>query len=579
MNQDPRYDVPPAFRPPSDPPPGHSPPPPPPSNPITRIEFERVFGGRVLAWVGGLATLLGVIFLMRSAVDSSWFTEEIRTLMAAFGSLFLLGFGLWLHEKKGRLEVARIAVAVAIPGLYATTVVAAQTYDLISPVIGLEAAALIGVLGVFIAVRWSSMLVASVGMLGALAAPMLVGTADEGGSIAFVALALAASVGVLLWQRWNWLALGAFAVSAPQLIAWIASNGFIRFEGVSDPEISVVAALAVLVGFWVLYAAAAFGYELRSRGEQKLPVSSWLLLLCSSVLIVGAGAFVLDGEPALALNAWIFGFAAAHLLLGGVAIRTGVHREIGSLLVGGGIGLASFGAANALDGPSLVAAWSAAAAALAFLATRVDRTRVPALSNAERLWIGALAFLGLGIAHTLVVEAPPIAIAEGVEDLGSALVAIACCAGAAFACWFYGREIEPKTATVVGYLSAAGFVYLGSVAIIDVIGDNASGEAREIGQSWLSAFWTATGLGAVVWGMVRRSPQARLGGLALLAVAIVKVWTYDLSELEELARALSFVILGLLLLAGAFAYQRFKPEEEGEERGQGVDEQEPQASA
>jgi uncharacterized membrane protein len=576
MNQDPRYDVPPAFRPPSEPPPGHSPPPP-PSNPITRIEFERVFGGRVLAWIGGFATLLGVIFLMRSAVDSSWFTEEIRTLMAAFGSLFLLGLGLWLHEKKGRLEVARIAVAVAIPGLYATTVVAAQTYDLISPVIGLEAAALIGVLGVFIAVRWSSMLVGSVGMLGALAAPMLAGTVDESGSIAYVAMALAASVGVLLWQRWNWLALGAFAVSAPQLIAWIANSGFITFDGEASPTEPVLLVLAVLVGFWLLYAAAAFGYELRSRGEERLPVSSWLLLLCSSVLILGLGAFVLDGEPALAMNAWIFGFAIAHLLLGSAAIRFGVHREIGSLLIGGGIGLATFGAANVLDGPSLVAAWSAAAAALAFLATRVDRTRVPALSDAERLWIGALCFLGLAIAHMLVVEAPPIAIAEGVDDLGSALVAIACCAGAAFSCWFYGREIEPKTATVVGYLGATGFVYLGSVAIIDVIGDNAGGEAREIGQSWLSAFWTATGLGAVVWGMVRRSWKARLGGLALLAVAIVKVWTYDLSELEELARALSFVALGLLLLAGAFAYQRFKPEEEGEPVEE-VEEGEPQPS-
>ncbi len=40
--------------------------------------------------------------------------------------------------------------------------------------------------------------------------------------------------------------------------------------------------LAVLAGFWALYAAAAFGYELRSRGEEKLPVASWLLLLGSS---------------------------------------------------------------------------------------------------------------------------------------------------------------------------------------------------------------------------------------------------------------------------------------------------------
>src|SRR5215212_9959860 len=235
-------------------------------NALSRIEFEKVFGGRVLAWVGGLATLLGVIFLMRSAVDSSWFTEEVRTLMAGIGSLLLLGLGLWLHERKGRLEVARIAVAVAIPGLYATTVVASQVYDLIDPVIGLEAAALIGVLGVFIAVRWSSMLVASVGILGALAAPMLVGTETDGGSIAFVALALAASVGVLLWQRWNWLALGAFAVSAPQLLAWIADSGFISFEGGTEPSEPVLLVLAVLAGFWILYAAAAFGYELRSRG-------------------------------------------------------------------------------------------------------------------------------------------------------------------------------------------------------------------------------------------------------------------------------------------------------------------------
>ena len=110
---------------------------------------------------------------MRSAVDSSWFTEEVRVLMAAFGSLLLLGLGVGLHERRGNFELARIIVAAALPALYATTVIASQTYDLISPVIGLEAAALIGAVGVFIAVRWSSMLVAGVGILGALAAPIL----------------------------------------------------------------------------------------------------------------------------------------------------------------------------------------------------------------------------------------------------------------------------------------------------------------------------------------------------------------------------------------------------------------------
>ncbi len=546
-------------------------PPPASYNPMSRIEFERLFGGRVMAWIGALATLLGLVFLLRSAVDSSWFTEEVRALMAAFGSLSLLVLGVWLHEKKGHLEAARVAVAIAIPGLFATAVVATQAYDLISPVIGLEAAALIGAVGLFIAVRWSSMLVGSVGMLGALAAPMLVGTGTDGGWIAFVALALAASVGVLLWQRWNWLGLGAFAVSAPQLISWIWQGTIsITEEGVGAPSEPTLLVLAVLAGFWALYAAAAFGYELRVRGEEKLPVSSWLLLLCSSVFVFVTGCAVVSEGSDLALNAWIFGFAAAHLVLGGAAIRFGVHREIGSLLTAGGIALGSIGLANAFDGPMLVAVWSAMAAALAYMATRVDRSPSPALSNAERLLYTAFGFLGLAILHMLVVEAPPIAIAEGVDDLGSSVVAIACCAGAALACWYWGREVEPLSATVAGFIGAAGFVYLGSVAIIDVIGANDSGEAREIGQAWLSAFWAATGFGAIVWGMVRHSPKARLGGLALLTVAIAKVWTYDLAELEELARSLSFVALGLLLLAGAFAYQRFKPEE-GEE---GVDEAE-----
>ncbi len=86
MNDETKY-VPPACRhepewDPDEPPPSY--------NPMSRIEFERLFGGRVLAWIGGLATLLGIVFLLRSAVDSSWFTEEIRTLLAAFGSLVLL---------------------------------------------------------------------------------------------------------------------------------------------------------------------------------------------------------------------------------------------------------------------------------------------------------------------------------------------------------------------------------------------------------------------------------------------------------------------------------------------------------
>jgi uncharacterized membrane protein len=74
----------------------------------------------------------------------------------------------------------------------------------------------------------------------------------------------------------------------------------------------------------------------------------------------------------------------------------------------------------------------------------------------------------------------------------------------------------------------------------------------------LSAFWSVTGLAALVYGLLRDERRFRLGGLALLGIAIVKVFLYDLASLDEIYRVLSFIALGLLLLASAFAYQRIR---------------------
>lgn len=523
-----------------------------PQGGASRKDFEEVFGGRVLAWVGGLAILFGAILFMAMTISRGWLGEEARTVIATLGSLGLLGVGVWLHERKGKAEAARSAAAAAISSLYAILVVATHAYELLPPGIGLALAALVAAIGFAIAVRWSASVVAAVGSLGALASPVLIlGEVP----IAFVAVALAATVGILIWQRWNWLALGAFLVSAPQVLAWAIDPGAGH----------LVLPLLALVGFWALYAAAAFGYELRSREFDDLPIASWLLLFGGTAVAVGGGCHLLNGsEHGVVL--WLFGFAAVQLLLGGVAMRFGIHREIGSLLVGGGIALSAFGLAEALSGPSLVVGWAAGSAALACLATRLDASPDAAGSSAERLLLAAGAFLLLAVGHVLLHEAPPSAIVTGVDDLGSALAAIAACAAAALACWHFARRINPVGAAAVGFLGAGCLVYLGSVLIVDTIGVGSDGESRQAGQVWLSVFWTVTGLGAVVWGLVGRTANVRLGGLALLGIAVAKVWTYDLSELDQLARVLSFIGLGLLLLLGAFAYQRIKPGREGEER-------------
>ncbi|HEY5816431.1 MAG TPA: DUF2339 domain-containing protein [Solirubrobacterales bacterium] len=523
--------------------------PPPPGPSLPERGFEEILGGRVLAWVGGVAILLGIVFLLGIAIDRGWIDETMRTVLGLLGSTSLLLAGVWLYERKGRTEAALAAVASALAGLYTTLLVGTQIYDLIPAEAGLACAGLVGVVGGALAIRWESVIVAAIGILGALLAPVLVDSGTSGLSLAFMAIALSATVGVLLWQRWDWLSLGAFLISAPQLLAWAAQN--------YDERLPVT--LGVLIGFWALYVVAAIGYELRARTPDELPIASWLLLLANVVLIAGAGYFALDqtGHPNAAV-AWLLGLAGGHILLGAVALRQAINREIGSLLVAAGLGLSALGFADAVDGPALVLGWAAQAVLLAFLATQASREPVPNGSTADRLLIAAGAYLGLALGHVLVFEAPPGAIFAGVEDLGDALVGLGACAAAALYGRFALRDFDPRVAQVCEVVGAGALVYLASVAIVDTVGVTDSGDSRQAGQVVLSAFWALTGLGAIVYGLLRDVRRFRLGGLALLALAVTKVYTYDLAELEELSRVLSFIALGLLLLVGAFAYQRIQ---------------------
>jgi len=522
----------------------------------TAFDLEAVFGGQVLAWIGGIAILFGAVLFLGMAISRGWLDEETRTIIAAAIALAALLGGVWLHERRGRTEAARALVASAISGLFGTIVVATQVYSLISPELGLVLGAAVAATGFAIAVRWRSPIVAAVGSLGALASPVMVGVAATGLSIAFVALALAATVGILVWQRWDWLALAAFVVSAPQLVAWVATDG----------RDHLVLGIAVLAGFWVLYAGAALAYELRKRVEEELTVASWLLLLGSCVAFVASGYGVLHetGHQTAAV-VLLFVFAALQVGLGILAMRLRVHRELGALLVGLGIAISAFGFGAALHGPALVVAWAAAAAVLAAFGSRLDAAPSANLSSAERMIIAAVGFLVLAVGHTVLFEAPPKAIFDGVPDLAEAAIAIAACATGAFAVARFVRRVSPDAAQLAAFAGTTLLVYLGSVVIVDTVGVDAGGDTRQAGQTWLSAFWTVTGLGAVVLGLVRRRADIRLFGLGLLAVAIGKVWIYDLAELEALARVLSFVGLGALLLVGSFAYARIKPERDRDE--------------
>ena len=513
-------------------------PPPTPSAPRKVIRpgetLEDLLGGRILAWLGGLAILVGVVFFLAIAVDRGWIGVEARVALAFLGSTLLLAVGLFLYERRDQTDAAIAAVATALAALYASLTYATASKDVIGQEVGLLVAALIGAVGAAIAVRWRSQLVGALGILGALAAPVLVGGDTSTVALAFMVIALTSAVAVLLWQRWGWLAIGAFVVSAPQLALWADDRGDLALP------------LLVLALHWALFVVAAIGYELRVP-IAELRASSASVLLVNAAFTAGYGWVLVDDRgSSTGGTAWVLALTVAHIALGGFGFRRRMSSEIAAILVAVGLGLSGVTLALALDGPALVVGWSAEAAILAWVAGRTGERRALVFSGA---------FLALAALHTLVDEAPADALIDGVPDLGQAVVAVV---SVGLAALVMGLLVDRRDLWMLLFaVAAVAFVYAASLAIVDVIqGDEI--ERSQTAQVALSAFWGGVGLVAIVVGLVRDVRELRLGGLALLGIGVAKVFAYDLAELDQLYRVLSFIAVGLVLLTGAYAYQRMR---------------------
>src|SRR5690349_6439732 len=177
------------------------------------IELEDFLGGRVLAWLGGIAVIAGLAFLLTVAISRGWIGETGRTGLAALLSTALLIGGARVREKRVRNDAALAAAAAGVAGLFGTLVVAGQVYDLIPVALALPLSLLVGAAATALAVRWQAQVMGWLGLVGALLAPIVLG---HDGSIAFLAVAYGATVAVLVWQRWTALMFTAFAVTTIQ---------------------------------------------------------------------------------------------------------------------------------------------------------------------------------------------------------------------------------------------------------------------------------------------------------------------------------------------------------------------------
>jgi uncharacterized membrane protein len=80
----------------------------------------------------------------------------------------------------------------------------------------------------------------------------------------------------------------------------------------------------------------------------------------------------------------------------------------------------------------------------------------------------------------------------------------------------------------------------------------------EVSGGMLTMVWGLEALLLLGAGFPLRDRVQRLSGLALFMICVLKLFLYDLRELETVNRILSFIVLGVILVGVSWIYTRFR---------------------
>jgi uncharacterized membrane protein len=531
---------------------------------VKEREWEQIFGGNWLARIGVLALIIGVAFFLKFAFDNDWIDPTGRVILGIVAGLAMLAGGYRWQKRYPVLAQAISGGGIAI--LYLSIFAAFATYELIALYPAFGFLFLVSLASAGLAVWYNSMALAVIGILGAFIAPFILGAfgpsgatvSDASRAIQLLAYVIVIDLGVLAlstFRNWRWFTLLALFSS---LVAFGVLHGELRHEaGLLIFQVSLTLIFLIFVGattmfhiIWrrapqsfdqalmVINAGAYFGISLGLLWDDfRLWMGGFTLLLA---LFYGGVAYI-----ALKRSADNVRLSFVALVIALVLVTTAIPVQLGNTawttIVWAAEGAFLIWLSFTLRMPQLrwysYVVFFTMAMRLLFFDTAVDiGTFRPVINERFLAFLVSIAALYVG-GYFLLRERKSL-------RQGWVVAAIFLVAANFFSLWLLSAEVLNSFDNRIATLMATGdFSALRSL--------------RSAQSLSLTTVWAVYAVILLVVGITKRWRLVRLGALALLIVAIGKVFVYDVFTLELGYRIIAFVGLGLLLLASAYLYQRY----------------------
>lgn len=561
--------VPPAEAPPLT----QAPPSPPRKIRLTKVrerEWEQILGGNWLARVGVLALIIGAAFFLKFAFDNNWIGPNGRVILGIVAGLAMLWGGYRWQRRYPVLAQAISGGGIAI--LYLSIFASFATYQLIGLYPAFGTLFLVSVASAGLAIWYNSMALAIIGILGAFMAPFMLGAFGPGGAIVgdggravqLIAYVVVVDLGVLAlstFRNWRWLTLLALFSS---LVAFgVLHDEFRREAGLLTFQVGLTLIFLIFVGATTLF------HIIWRRAPQSFD---------QSLMVINAGAYFGISLGLLwdDFRLWMGGFTLLLALFYGGLAYVALKRSADNVrlsFVALVIALVLVTAAIPVQLGNTVwttITWAAEGAVLIWLSLTF---RMPQLR-----WYSYIVFTIMAVRLLFFDTSVDVYTFRPIlnERFLAFLVSIAALYLAGYLLLRERKRPRESKVALAVFLIAANFLslwllsaevlnYFGShiAASLSVRDYEALRSLRSAQSLSLTAVWALYAVILLVVGIVKRWRPVRLGALALLVVAIGKVFVYDVFTLQMAYRIAAFVGLGFLLLASAYLYQRYSKDIKG----------------
>ncbi len=533
---------------------------------------EAWIGVRALGWVAVVLLVFATGFFLQQLVEHDLIGEVGRVSLGLAAGAGLCCGGFHYHRRGWRV-FSQMLTAAGIVLIYLSTFAAFGYYRLLPQghavyfliALVLEAAAL--------AVLYDAPAIAIMAVLGGLLAPVLLPTDRDRYPVLFTYLAvLNAGVVVLGRIRPSWPAVGSVALAGTQILFW---GWFVRNY---HPD-KLAAALAFQAVVFALHLAG--GVLTHVHGGRRAGIEELCRLAANGFLFALAAYILLDpehrhwlGTLAIALAVVYAGLARlvqvwrpddARQVLVCVATAMGFVAAAFPLEAGAAwapLGWAAQGLALwwfglRLRGVELqgLAVTLFGLAVVGVLVSSVEAHREPFLPLLNRYALPALAVCACLLAAPSVTRrllggtVLPLSAGVGLAGVGLLWVVLSVEAGT----YFFTRA-DRAIAEGSALVSRPGESEARQQRREDLYSQSA--HLRRTGLAAVSVVWAAYAAGLLAVGFRLRQRPLRWAALGLFGVTLGKVVLVDTAHLAELYRAAVFLVLALMMAAGAWGYQK-----------------------